>query len=234
MSNKVEFSRRYNSEIQLNTSTTQSPLDSKMDEKISCCVRNWVQDGVSIAHTALSALQKAKPSAQEYINKYSMQKSIEGGYFGGNCSSTNQVVNVDPAFEKTPRPAVSFIYYLLAKNDFSAWHRLIGLAESWNYYDGGSPIDIHIIDQTGVLKTYCLGNPNTTQNASFEVLVPAGCWFAAELRNKESFALAGCSVSPAFENENFNLGDRNSLIQDYPTHEAIIYRLTRVNPEITS
>jgi len=168
-------------------------------------------------------------SAKDYIELLSLEKHIEGGYFCSYYRSANQVVILDSRYntEDKYRPSGTSIYFLLEKQDFSAWHRLKS-DEIWHYYDGESPIDIHIIDQNGKLTTHCLGNPSMTENASFQVLINSGNWFAAEVRDKESFGLVGCTVSPGFEYSDFELGDRESLIHQYPHYISIISQLTRI------
>jgi len=37
-------------------------------------------------------------------------------------------------------------------------------------------------------------------------LIKKGKWFAAEVEDKNSFSLAGCTMSPGFEYEDFELG----------------------------
>jgi len=53
-----------------------------------------------------------------------------------------------------------------------------------------------------------------------------GNWFAAEVENKKSFSLFGCTVSPGFEFNDFEPGKRNSLIKDFPQHGTLVKRLT--------
>lgn len=190
---------------------------------------------------------KNQLSAQYYIEKFKMQKHKEGGYFSINYKSPDIVVPLDPRYinqeeknnkiqnnsNEQQRFASSSIYFLLDKDDFSAWHQLKS-DEIWHYYDGGSPIDIHTIDQTGCIKTFTLGNPVITENASFQVVIKAGVWFAADVRDKTSFGLVGCSVSPAFEYDDFKLADRKHLVSKYPMHETIIKKFTRISSSQTN
>ena len=127
------------------------------------------------------------------------------------------------------RYAGSSIYFMLEKEDFSTWHRLKS-DEVWHYYDGGSPIDIYIIDNNGKLKIHTLGNPGITENASFQIVVPAGVLFAAEVSDKLFFGLVGCTVSPAFEYEDFELvNDRNQLVKLYPDLINIIDKFIKLS-----
>ena len=48
---------------------------------------------------------------------------------------------------------------------------------------------------------------------------------AAEVIDKESFALVGNTVAPGFEYEDFQLGDRSKLIERFPEHKDLIIKL---------
>lgn len=176
---------------------------------------------------------------KNWVELLKLKRHVEGGYFGVFYKSSDKIVTRDERYhdddfedhhakKETERHAGSSIYFLLEKEDFSAWHRL-NSDEIWHYYDGGSPIDIYIIDKNGTLITQTLGNPILTENASFQVVINAGDWFAAEVRDKSSFALMGCTVSPGFEYCDFTLADRNMLSSQYPEHTTIINKLTRAN-----
>lgn len=67
------------------------------------------------------------------------------------------------------------------------------------------------------------------QSNTFQVLIPANCWFAAAVENsdKEAYSLVGCTVFPAFDYEDFEIGKRGSLLTSYPEHKEIIEKLTR-------
>jgi len=58
-------------------------------------------------------------------------------------------------------------------------------------------------------------------------VVKAGCWFASRVKDPESFALAGCTVAPGFDFEDFELGKRSNLIKLYPQRRELIEQLTR-------
>jgi predicted cupin superfamily sugar epimerase len=183
-------------------------------------------------------------SADNWIKKLKLQPHPEGGYYSEFYRAKNAVRRIEQCYKNNIAPdlkkinqdqlpqysAGTSIYYLLNKKDFSAWHR-IKSDEIWHYYDGGSPIDVHVIDKKGTLKTYIVGNPRITKGASFQVVVQAGDWFAAEVRDKTTFGLVGCTVSPGFEFRDFELASGKELVSQYPQHESIINRLTRVTPK---
>jgi predicted cupin superfamily sugar epimerase len=164
-----------------------------------------------------------------YIDLLNLEKHIEGGYFSVFYKSKLNVLpltntEISPN-ENIVRSAGTSIYFLLEKENFSTWHRLKS-DEIWHYYDGNSPIEIHTIDLDGNLKTHVLGHPGITDDASFQVVITAGCWFSAELSDKTSFALAGCTVNPGFEYQDFEIAIREKLISEHPQHEEIITRYT--------
>src|SRR5690625_187555 len=131
------------------------------------------------------------------------------------------------------RAASTAIYYLLTANDYSAWHR-IASDELWHFYSGQA-LNIHIFDEnSGQLKTHCLGNPleHSNHNAVFQLVVPAGLWFAAEptaanhtQAQANTFSLVACTVAPGFEFSEFELADTEALAQKHPQHTAIFRRL---------
>jgi predicted cupin superfamily sugar epimerase len=53
-------------------------------------------------------------------------------------------------------------------------------------------------------------------------------WFAVELKykNDNNFALAGCTVAPAFEFRDFEIGNYEYLKKQFPQHIKIIKKLT--------
>jgi predicted cupin superfamily sugar epimerase len=160
-----------------------------------------------------------------YIDLLKLERHIEGGYFCQIYQSSDRVKPISSRYtnEKTTveRSAGTSIYFLLNEKDFSAWHSLKS-DEIWHYYDGGSPLAIHIIDENGKLRTHLLGNPRLTHGACFQVIIKAGCWFAAEVVDKKSFGLVGCTVSPGFEYQDFFLADSKDLAAQFPQHAEII------------
>ena len=169
-----------------------------------------------------------------YVEMLKLESHEEGGYFGLYYQSPNKVMPLssryknDATEQRIERHAGSSIYFLLEKQGFSAWHRLKS-DEIWHYYDG-SPIDIHIIDQYGNLNTHILGNPSMTKGASFQVVIQANDWVAAEVKDKLSFGLIGRTTSPGLKYGDFELADRKILLFQFPQHENIINRFTRITP----
>lgn len=91
------------------------------------------------------------------------------------------------------------IYYLLKPGEVSAWHR-IDATEIWHHY-AGSPIELHLRD--GAKARRLVLGPAIEDGARPQVIVPAGTWQTARVLGP--WALAGCTVSPAFEFSGFEL-----------------------------
>ena len=58
----------------------------------------------------------------------------------------------------------------------------------------------------------------------FQVVIRKNLWFAARLLNSKGFALVGCTVSPGFHFEDFELADKK-LLEEFPELEDTIGKL---------
>lgn len=98
------------------------------------------------------------------------------------------------------RGAGTAIYYLLAEGERSHWHR-VDAAEAWHWY-AGAPLALSLAASGQGTETVRLG-PDLGAGERPFALVPAGCWQAAAPLG--SWALAGCTVSPAFDFAGFEM-----------------------------
>lgn len=163
--------------------------------------------------------------ADYLIDKLRLTAHPEGGYFKETyCSDIAIRKDAFPKGYTGERPLMTAIYFLLKGDDFSAFHRLKS-DELWHFYLGSS-MTIWIIRPNGELDELKLGN-QMGNNEVCQATIPAGCWFGASVDDKESFSLVGCTVSPGFHFDDFELAQRDDLIRTYPAHEAIIRMLTR-------
>jgi hypothetical protein len=115
------------------------------------------------------------------------------------------------------------IYFLLTSGSFSAFHK-IHQDEQWHFYKG-SGIELHMISPGGVHSVKSIGNDMFNGQVP-QYTVPGGHWFAAEVPEKDSYALVGCTVSPGFDFADFTLPSRAELIAEFPQHSTIITQLT--------
>jgi hypothetical protein len=95
------------------------------------------------------------------------------------------------------------IYYLLRHGEVSEWHR-IDATEIWHFY-AGSPLELRIREGDEV-GGGLLGS-DLARGERPQLVVPAGAWQSARCRAEapEGYSLVGCTVSPAFRFEGFEL-----------------------------
>jgi hypothetical protein len=91
--------------------------------------------------------------------------------------------------------------------------------ELWHFYSG-SPLAVFVIHPDGRREDIVLGKD------IFQAVAPGGCWFGARVSDGKGYALVGCTVAPAFEFKDFEMGNRAKLISQYPQHRQIISELT--------
>ena len=84
---------------------------------------------------------------------------------------------------------------------------------------------LHVIDLEGALKQLTVG-PSVERGEQFQAVVRAGWWLGAEVAEPDSYSLAGCTVAPGFDFEDFELGGRSELLAAFPAHREIIIKLT--------
>lgn len=147
---------------------------------------------------------------EEIIENLQLTPHPEGGYY-------RQVFGNDGNGKKQ----ISTIYYMLDGENFSAFHRLHGMTEIW-YYQAGEQLDIQVIGVDGNLTTHHL-----SADGEMQAVITPEQWFAAEIPSKKGFCLVGCAVAPAFEFENFELGNKGELLKQFPQHKEVIERLCR-------
>lgn len=93
------------------------------------------------------------------------------------------------------------IYYLLEAGEHSHWHRVHGSAEVWHHYCGG-PLALTVSENGHDAEAFRLGT-NIMMGEKPQLVVPAGWWQTAESLGE--WTLVGCTVSPAFDFEKFEL-----------------------------
>ena len=162
--------------------------------------------------------------ARAYIKKLQLKKHPEGGYYREVYRSAEKILpDRLPQRYKSNRNFSTSIYFLLEGNQFSAFHKLKS-DELWHFYDG-SDLKVYIINPNGDLTVSNLGR---SSDAEFQIIIEKKCWFAAEVEDKNSFSLFGCTVAPGFDFEDFKLGRREFLLKKFPQHKSLISRLTRL------
>jgi predicted cupin superfamily sugar epimerase len=169
---------------------------------------------------------KQQDPIQQLIDFYGLLPHPEGGFYRQTYCSPIVVDGELLADNFSGKRHLSTaIYFLLGGTHFSAFHR-IKSDELWHFYAGES-LNIDVIYPNGDFERICLGS-DYTNGASFQALVPAGCWFASSPVSTTGFSFVGCTVAPGFDFQDFELASRSELINQYPQHQAIITSLTRI------
>lgn len=159
-----------------------------------------------------------------YIEYLQLAPHPEGGFYKETYRSQGFIAADCLDDSRGNRNFSTAIYFLLEEGDFSAFHR-IKSDECWHYYDGGTLL-IHVIYDTGKYACVRLGR-NMQEGEVFQFVVPAGAWFASEPAQDSFFALVGCTVAPGFDFADFEMAEKQDLLQQYPQHKNLIKRLCR-------
>jgi predicted cupin superfamily sugar epimerase len=163
-------------------------------------------------------------TARYWIDKLNLTRHPEGGHYK-EVYRSKEIINKKslPSRYTSFRTFSTSVYYLLQSHEFSAFHRLKS-DEIWHFYEG-SPITLFLILPNGNLKKIILGR-YPENNELLQFIIPRGCWFAAKVYSPGSYSLVGCTVSPGFDFDDFELGNFEKLVKLFPQHTAIIQKLT--------
>lgn len=160
--------------------------------------------------------------AERLIETLGLRPHPEGGFYVETFRATLQV---DSQAHPAPRSASTAIYFLLRRQDFSAFHR-VRSDELWHHY-AGDPLELYLIDADGSLRIERLGLA-LAQGERPQALAPRDVLQAAVVaQGSHGFTLCGCTVAPGFDFADFELPPRAVLRAQYPAHAALFERLCR-------
>jgi predicted cupin superfamily sugar epimerase len=117
------------------------------------------------------------------------------------------------------------IYYLLEPETFSEMHRLKS-DEVFHFYAGDAVEMLQLVEK-GKGQTLVIGN-DLLRGQRPQVVVERGVWQGSRLVEGGRWALLGCTVSPGFEFEDYDAGERKELCEAWPEFVEEITALTRV------
>jgi predicted cupin superfamily sugar epimerase len=130
-------------------------------------------------------------TAAQVIERLSLRAHPEGGHFRETWRD---------AVPGGTRGAGTAIYFLLAAGESSRWHR-VDATEIWHWY-AGAPLDLGIASPGAMPEWRRLG-PDLLAGELPQQIVPPHAWQSA--RSTGAWTLVGCTVSPAFEFDGFEL-----------------------------
>jgi uncharacterized protein len=123
--------------------------------------------------------------------------------------------------------AGSAILYLMTPENFSALHRL-RRDEVWHFHAGDPVEHVQLDPRTGTARRMRLG-PDIGGGDQPQIIVPACQWQGARLAvaGGVGWALVGCTMAPPWEETDFELAQRDVLLDAFPAEAAIVRALTR-------
>jgi predicted cupin superfamily sugar epimerase len=133
-------------------------------------------------------------AATDVVRLLDLKPHPEGGHY-------RETWRADAALGE--RSAGTAIYYLLAENEISHWHR-IDADEIWHWH-AGSALDLGLSHDGRHVDMHRLG-PDMGQGERPQVIVPRFCWQTA--RSLGPWSLVSCTVSPAFAFDGFELAPK--------------------------
>lgn len=145
----------------------------------------------------------------------------EGGFYVRTYESAETVQL--PRYPGERRTGTA-IYYLLEPATFSEMHRLKS-DEIFHFY-AGDAVEMLQLRDGHAGDRIVIGN-DLAAGERPQVVVPHGAWQGSRLRAGGSWALLGCTVSPGFEFEDYEGGDRAELMGLWPEWAGMIAELTR-------
>lgn len=132
---------------------------------------------------------------QAIIDRLGLAPHPEGGFFRETYRQ---------AGEAGQRSLCTAIYYLLRAGERSRWHR-VDATEVWHWY-GGGPLKLSLWEESRSAEDHRLGT-DILAGERPQVIIPPGVWQAAEPLG--AWTLVGCTVSPGFEFEGFEMAPEN-------------------------
>lgn len=149
----------------------------------------------------------------------------EGGYFIESYRSEEIILKSGlPKRYDNNRAISTAIYFLITADTYSAIHRLLS-DEVFHFYLG-DPVEMLHLYPDGSGRVVTLGN-DLKNGMRPQVIVPQGIWQGARLSKGGNFALLGTTVAPGFEYTDFELGNQDNLIAEYPQFQEMIIKLTK-------
>ena len=126
----------------------------------------------------------------DIIEHLGLEPHPEGGWYRQTWVADN-----------SGRASGTCIYFLLKQRERSHWHK-VDATEIWHYY-AGAPLILRMAEtDKGPATAHRLG-PDLMAGQAPQLIVPVNHWQAAETTGE--FTLVGCTVSPGFQFNGFEL-----------------------------
>lgn len=134
------------------------------------------------------SIAKLALTPDQIIKTLNMQPHPEGGWYAETWRDSAK-----------PRASGTAIYFLLEAHQHSHWHK-VDATEIWHWY-AGAAMELHLSD--GEQKSVALLGPDLSRGQRPQLIVPSDEWQKSV--PVDGWVLVGCTVSPGFEFDKFEL-----------------------------
>lgn len=164
-------------------------------------------------------------TAEYLIERFQLEQlTIEGGMFRRFYFAEEAIPReaLPPRYDRAKHLS-NAICYLHQPHTQSYLHRLL-TDEIYHFYHG-DPVTMVLLYPDG---SYALRTLGQDYEAGHEpvVVVPREVWQGSLLAPGGRWAFLGCTLAPAYDDNDFELGDRQLLLEQYPEAAEWIRRLT--------
>ena len=151
---------------------------------------------------------------KEYvISKYNMiPLDVEGGMWAAMFRSDETLPEDVLPGRKGSRSLYGSILYLLTDSSVSRMHKLKS-DEIWHFYQGAA-CELLVLNPDGSGYTEVLGD-DSEKGEAVTALVKRGCWQGVRIVGEGDWALLGTTMSPAYEDSDYENGT-DALLEEYP------------------
>ncbi len=159
------------------------------------------------------------------IERFQLEPLLpEGGLFRLHYRSAETIAAaaLPPRYARA-KALGNAIVYLHQPHTVSRLHRL-RTDEIYHFYCG-DPVTLLLLFPDGHFETHVLGNEYDKGQTPFCV-VPRHVWQGSCLQNGGQWALLGCTLAPAYDADDFEMGICATLCAQYPDAADLIQRLT--------
>ena len=150
---------------------------------------------------------------------------LEGGFFRETYRSRWMIPGEHlPEGMAGQRSIGTAIYYLITPETFSTLHRLPG-TEVFHFYCGDPAVMLQL-HPDGSSRAVTLGSDLTAGHQP-QVVARGGIWQGCRLAPGGRWALLGTTMSPGFDYADYETGEREELVAQYPEVAEEIWDYTR-------
>lgn len=158
-------------------------------------------------------------TAEEIIKLFNMKPLPgEGGHYIETYRASEKISDLPNRYDG-PRNFSTAILYLITPTSFSKLHR-VKSDEIFHFYLG-DPVEMLKITEDGKIETEILGT-DIFNNQKVQAVVNKNTWQGTKLLPGGKFALLGCTVAPGFDFADYQHGDKDTLLRQFPHAKKLI------------